>query len=171
MPAALRVDWNAIEKAAIAGVSYPQLAKTYDIPVTAIRKRSSRFSWPVPTAIALAVTNAEIKAQNAKILAVTVKGVNELHEESAVTLVTASHKALKKFSRHAPVPDNWTDAKTAYSVMRLAAGIDKEGGPVVSLNLWGGGAIAPVAAPESFRDVSPAQASDPTPDPIRECEE
>lgn len=132
MPAALAVDWTVIEKAAIAGVSYSQLAQRFEIPEGAIRARACRYKWavafrggPKPD-----VTRAVTVAQN-KAVAVTIQeSVTDVHARTAAALVHASGAALTAFAESAPIPQDWSAASVAYKVQRLAAGIDKEGAQV-----------------------------------------
>lgn len=58
----------------------------------------------------------------------------DLHSRTALKLAQASAAALGAFAEAPSEIKDWQDAKTAYSIQRLACGIDKEG-TQVSLNL------------------------------------
>ena len=91
MPAALAVDWDQIKQAAIAGVSFPELARQWEMlddegkpDTSAIRKRCSREGWPVPRSIMASASlrlNEAKAAQNAAREQMQAKG-------EAVTVVT-----------------------------------------------------------------------------------
>jgi len=72
MPAALAVDWDAIKASLIAGVPAIEVAAQWGLvdedgkPDTqAIRKRSSREQWPIPSAIMDRVTKRVTEAKSA----------------------------------------------------------------------------------------------------------
>lgn len=61
--AALNVDWNAIRLAAVAGVSFKELARQHGMPNTdTIRQRSCREKWPIPESIIRRARVAAAKA-------------------------------------------------------------------------------------------------------------
>ncbi len=160
MPAAVAVDWIAIEKSAIAGVTYAQLSQRYGVSEVAIRSRASRYKWPVsfrpgPTmARPEIVTKAQQIATNEAVAATIQESVADAHSRTAAALVQASAAALARFAEAAPAPENWQEAATAYKVQRLAAGIDKEGGEIKVNVAMFAEALRPVDEGESWGGVS-----------------
>lgn len=51
MPAALAIDWSPIRDAAIGGVPLPDLAERFGISFDALRQRSLRQKWPIPSRV------------------------------------------------------------------------------------------------------------------------
>ncbi len=165
MPVALAVDWDTIEKSAIAGLSFTQLAEIHGVPDGTIRQRALRYKWPVPRRIkAIAremhaqgvpgVSLCNDRGKNEEMARVTVETLQEAHSRTAAALVQAAARGLARFAEAAPAPENWQEAATAYKVQRLAAGIDKEGGEVrVNVAMFAE-ALRPVDEGESWGGVS-----------------
>ncbi len=132
MPLALDVDWSAVEKAAIAGMDYSQLSRSFGVPETAIRKRASRYSWPVAYKVgSKAVSQIPVtKAKNEAISSTVTANLADIHATTATQLVNAAAKSLGAFAEKPAVVESWQDAATAYKVQRLAAGVDREGAEV-----------------------------------------
>lgn len=134
-----RPDWIAIEKAAIAGVPYPELATRFRVTLSAIKKQASRNRWPVPARIrrrakelSPAVTGPE---------AVTAAAESLLRDGEAATglamrvIVGKLQKAAAKPQSVADIA-SVTDVVSALKGARLAAGMDR-GQPMVQIALFG----------------------------------
>jgi hypothetical protein len=109
MPKALRVDWGAVEKLAIAGVSYQELSRQFDVPETAIRKRSSRFKWLVPSAIHRRAAELVTSAPSAvtpvtgdKLAAVAAGDWNSRANAQREVAFRLAHESLKQMKPRAP---------------------------------------------------------------------
>ncbi len=182
MPAALAVDWDQIKQAAIAGVPFKKLAEEWDIRDEAgelwtgpIRQRCYRESWPIPRAVmaqaqlrlneAKTAQNAakeQMRANGETVTDVTQPRANDvitadLLENGQKSNLLASQIALKSLQlapESLPVT-SLADVKTALSVARIAAGMDREGTQVnIGLGSWG--AVAVQTEGESgFREVGP----------------
>ncbi len=165
MPEALAVDWDEIKAAAIAGVPFIKIAEQWDIrdeagtlSTNSIRQRSFREAWPVPRAI---MERAKLQLAKAKeltkedsssdtepsVTAVTV-AADSLLENGQKSNLIASQIALRLLTKAADSPDaiaplsHVSDVKTALSVARIAAGMDREGAEVkVNLAMFQAGAM------------------------------
>jgi hypothetical protein len=129
MPAALRVDWSAVEKLAIAGVRYAELSHQFDIPEAAIRKRSSRFKWIVPSAIHRRATELVTSSPNAvtpvtrdALAAVAATDWNSRANAQREVAFKLAHESLKQMKPQAP--KTFREANACDSIARRAAGIN-----------------------------------------------
>lgn len=124
MATALQVPWDLIEKFCIAGGSYADAAAEFNVKVDTIRKRSARYSWPVPKAIAQAAMSlpARQKKVNEAIIQQKAKSWDEKGEEHRRVAFDKAHAALAKM-KPTP-PKNWREAEAADKIARRAAGLD-----------------------------------------------
>jgi hypothetical protein len=129
MPAALRVDWSAIEKLAIAGVGYAELSQQFNIPETAIRKRSSRFRWLVPSAIhrraAELVTSgpdAVTPVTRDTLAAVAAADWNSRANAQREVAFKLAHESLKRMKPR--TPKNFREAEVCDKIARRSAGLE-----------------------------------------------
>ncbi len=134
--AAERIDWHSVEKFMLLGNTYKQASEHFKIIEGTIRKRASRYQWPLPHKIAQ--VKAEIQAQparNAAIVEQTAKNLAERGEEHAKVVFDLASNALASLKK-LPVR-NWKDAEIADKAARRAAGMgnDDEGARVSIIQL------------------------------------
>jgi hypothetical protein len=129
MPAALKVDWAAIEKLAIAGVTYADLSRQFNILETAIRKRSSRFKWLVPSAIHRRAAELVSSSPNAvtpvtrdKLAAVAATDWNSRANAQREVAFKLAHESLKRMKPRAP--KNFREAEVCDKIGRRSAGLE-----------------------------------------------
>jgi hypothetical protein len=129
MPAALRVDWEAVEKLAIAGVTYGELSQQFDVPETAVRKRSSRFKWLVPSAIHRRAAQLVASSPNAVTLvtrenlaAVAATDWNSRANAQREVAFKLAHESLKRMKPQAP--KNFREAEVCDKMARRSAGLE-----------------------------------------------
>ncbi len=129
-------DWVLVQKLAEQGMTYSQLAQRFNISENSIRTRCCREKWLVSykRGYAASETKAVTIQQNEAAKAIVTADLPEIHSRTATLLAQAAAVTLGRFAS-APAPiESWSDAKTAYSVQRLACGVDKEG-TTVKVNL------------------------------------
>jgi len=144
MPAALDIDWAAVEQAAIQGVGWTELAKRYasnpDDPEevkrlsTSFRVRSHREGWAVPRTVKAEAAAKAIKqgrvtvvtkdSRHAGIQASTDQ-IGRFREEIPVLLAEKVREKLVTVTEEG-LPDirNWRDMQAAVNVGYKVAGLD-----------------------------------------------
>ncbi len=140
-------EWEALRIASIKGVTDEQLSRQFEVSRESIRQR--RFKDPV-WAAATATTRAELATKPENITAiVTGEAVKasveasllEMGQQSSLRALQIAHKSLQRAPDELPV-QNLGDLKTALSVARIAAGMDREGAEVkVNLAMFQAGAM------------------------------
>jgi hypothetical protein len=120
-------NWKTIREMAVAGLSFPQLAKRCGASLAAIKKRSSREKWPVPARI---MRRARELSPHVTDEVVTDMAENLLHEGTVATCHAMKILRLK-LARAVANPASIADLRdvqgvvTALKGARLAAGLDK----------------------------------------------
>lgn len=160
MPLALAVDWVAVEKAAIAGVSYAKLSAEHGIPETAIRKRASRYAWPTTFRTGPKITGpSQTSVTRAQNEAISVTVADSLAENGQKSSLLASKIALQSLARapeSLPVT-SLGDVKTAMQIARTAAGLDRPQVQVAVAMSPGWGAAAQAEAKDWGEDTEEPQ--------------
>lgn len=166
MPAALPVDWDEIKAAAIAGVPFKTLAEQWDIrdkegniSTNPIRQRCYLDKWIIPRAVLDKAKSQLAKAKELNkdvikpdssgntgdcLTALTVAADNLLENGQQSSLIASqiALQSLRIAPKSLPVT-SLADVKTALSVARIAAGMDKPQTAVqVNLGLFDHGSIA-----------------------------
>lgn len=130
-PPSKKPNWSTIEKAAIAGASYPQLAKRFGVTLSAVKKQASRGKWPVPARI---MRRARELSPHVTDEAVTVGAecLNEIGEKNALLIARFVSAQIKRDIQK-PMPiSQWSDLSTAHRLVQNATGRDK---PQVNIGL------------------------------------
>jgi hypothetical protein len=113
------IPWEIIERTCIAGMSFMDAAKEFEVKEDTIRKRARRYKWPVAKAIGKAVQKA---VQNDEVAGRTAHdwlAKGEVHRRTAFDL---AHNALMKTTIKPPA--TWREAEVADKMARRAAGLD-----------------------------------------------
>lgn len=132
-------DWGAIEKAAIAGVPYPELAKRFDVSLAAVKKQSSRGRWNVPARVIRRVKELQMSPNVTGDTAVTAtaESLAQIGRRSAVLVASETAKLIAQTFRQKRLdaPGNWTELATANKVLRASTGQDRPTAAKVSLSV------------------------------------
>lgn len=151
-------QWEALKLANVRGVEDAVLAEQFDVTREAIRQRRSRDpAWAAAMADRKhhsvqrankpedASSLSQLPSQNVTkvdsglVRASVTANLAEIHAQTATKLAQATASALGTFAQKPAPVESWQDAKTAYSIQRLACGVDKEGVQVnVTLGMFGG---------------------------------
>jgi hypothetical protein len=116
----VNIDWDAVEKACIAGMDFPSAAKHFDVKEDTIRKRANRYKWPTPLAIARRA--AELSKGSAKALDAAATDWNAKGEAHRAIAFEKAHESIKKFKPRAP--KSFRELESAVKVARQSAGLD-----------------------------------------------
>lgn len=142
--------WNEIKSAYEQGVDDPALSADFGVSREAIRQRRLRDKragrpWLNQAMIKAEQQKAQIdrnaRITNSKTLSVTsvtaeqsvASRLQEIAERNSLRVAKMADKALREVADSPPEVESWADAGQAYKLLRLAAGLDKEGSQV-SLN-------------------------------------
>lgn len=167
MPAQeLNVDWAAIEKAAILGVSMEDLSKQFAVGAGTIRKRAWDKQWPIPSKIRRLVEQqreqgnkikvTDSRSSNAEALKVTAETLQERASAYSLRMFDYASGQVEKAVKAelVPTPDNWKSLDTADRMARRAAGLDKADSQSVTVNLGGWqAAVTAQGVTAQFREV------------------
>jgi hypothetical protein len=141
MPAALKIDWESARRAAETGAPLRAVAESYGVDIEAIRKRSLREKWLIPSRVETlrekqreAIMSHHVQSTPEKITAESLAAMG--HELKITTLSKTLH-AIKRADLSSLPIDSWQDAKTAFDVGLKAAGLDQQAGPSVSVIVSG----------------------------------
>ncbi len=133
-------QWAEVEKAYILAVPPAEIAAKFDVEVNAIHQRAHRFKWPSPARIAK--ERALLKKQSINGLS-TDNGSNVSNHKSGPSAGQMVAESLQKNGERASLRasqiatnslddaphslriQNMSDVKTALSVARIAAGMDR----------------------------------------------
>ena len=161
MPAALKVPWSEIRRCAELGVIIEDVAKRFGVSHEAIRKRSQREKWLLPSRVQklreemgiTEVVSGSVQSPPSKesLVPEIVSGtLAEMGADLQTTVMRGTLAALKRANLAALPIDSWGDAKTAVEVGLKVSGLEAQAqGP--SLNVLFTGATAPLI------EIDPAQ--------------
>lgn len=149
-------DWAAIEKAAVAGVTYDILSQKYEVPESTIRSRASIYAWPVnfrtgprnPTQ-----QIAQAKASNEAAQALINASLEQIQAEHPLRVARYASSKMKEAleSDLLPAPSSWKEANVVDTMVRRAIGLDKPQ-VAIQINAWHGS--AGLECEEGGQDVS-----------------
>lgn len=135
------------------GVEDKVLSIDYGVDKPTIRMRRMREGWMTPAKIqaqreAEAARMKSMKRGNGAALAeqdvtrvtrgaiqTVAEQILKLAERNGLRVAQMSDRALRGVAQSPPEIESWGDVMQAYKALRLAAGVDKEGGTNVLLNL------------------------------------
>lgn len=114
------VNWEDIEAACIAGLSYLEAEKRYGVKANTIRQRAQRKKWPTPTAIASRAKELSRETgQNPAVIMADWQSRGEKWRENVFQIATESLKTVKKLKVNGA-----KDFELIDKVGRRAAGLD-----------------------------------------------
>ena len=163
MPAALKVPWSEIRRCAELGVIIEDVAKRFNVSHEAIRKRSQREKWLLPSrvqklreemGIAEAVSGSvQLPPTKDSGVPEIVSGtLAEMGADLQTTVMRGTLAALKRANLSSLPIDSWSDAKTAVEVGLKVSGLEAQaGGP--SLN------VLFASAPPSLNETNVTQSA------------
>jgi hypothetical protein len=162
MPAALKVPWSEIRRCAELGVVIEDVAKRFGISHEAIRKRSQREKWLLPSrvqklreemGIAEAVSGSvQQPPTKESVVPEIVSGtLAEMGADLQTTVMRGTLAALKRANLAGLPIESWGDAKTAVEVGLKVSGLEANAGP--SLNVLFTGATAPLVEIDALESV------------------
>jgi hypothetical protein len=127
MPKALPIDWEPIEKFMVVGSGdFAAAALQFGVKEGTIRKRASRYSWPLPKVIRDAIesrrTSVAKREANAAIIEKVVENWEERGETHRKTVFDLAHESLRKMKPRAP--KNFREAEAADRMARRASGLE-----------------------------------------------
>lgn len=138
----LKTDWQAIQQAAIAGVSYPVLAKRFRVSLDAVKQRACRGKWPVPARILRRAKELAVSPDVTAHDAVTA-GAESLLKDGQTATLHGMRILLAKLEKAAAKPSSVADIEDVQDVVaaakgaRVLAGMDREGASVTVSFQWG----------------------------------
>ncbi len=127
-----RQQWQNLKVSNISGVSDRELSQRYRIKEGTIRgARCADKEWSKAyTKVRLAIkSNKTLQESNqlAEVGDSTVASMEGIGTGTNLIVAQMGFKALQKFSKKAPALEEWSEASTAYNMVRKATGQDKEG--------------------------------------------
>ncbi len=131
-----RQQWQNLKLSSIGGSTDKELAKSYGISEGSIRRtRSLDREWAAAyTKVRLTIKSKQKEQdanQIAEITNTTIASLDGLGKGTNVIVARMGAIALKKFARKAPKLNEWSEASTAFNMVRKATGQDKEGSSTV----------------------------------------
>lgn len=127
-----RKQWHNLKLSSISGVSDKMLSKQYRIKESSIRAgRSADKEWSRAfTKVRLTMKSNEKQHESNQIQEVTKTTVESLKswgDGGNLVVAKMAHDSLVKFSKKTPSLSEWSEASTAYNMLRKSTGQDKEG--------------------------------------------
>lgn len=114
--------WRQIELACVAGMSYGEAAKQFDIKPNTIRAKAVRNNWPTPTNIAKRAKELAAKPSASTALDKVAENWQEKAESHRVTVFEKTSKAIA--GSNLRPPKNWRDFDIVDKAARRSAGLD-----------------------------------------------
>jgi hypothetical protein len=163
MPAALKVPWSEIRRCAELGVIIEDVAKRFNVSHEAIRKRSQREKWLLPSRVQklreeMGITEAvsgSVQSPPTKdsVVPEIVSGtLAEMGADLQTTVMRGTLAALKRANLAGLPIDSWSDAKTAVEVGLKVSGLESQAqGP--SLNVLFTNAPSPLVEIDASQSV------------------
>lgn len=146
-----RIDtnWEGIQTAVCAGMTYSDASNYFRVPCDAIRKRASREEWPtvravkekmeelqalkeLPCSVLAPVSRSVTNANLTTVLAENWVERGENHRKLAYEM---AHGAIKRANIANIDVKDWSDIEKADRMARRAAGLDQEDTSKVSISL------------------------------------
>lgn len=157
-PVLSQEQWREVERAAVGGVPFTELARQFGVTDNVIRQRAFWKKWPVPNRVLklkaeyLAARGAsdsesteeigdnpdrngrELTASN-----VMAETLAEIGQKGALSIAGYVGKKLKQSVEGdlLSAPDNWKTFSTAFGTFAKATGLDKPQA-AVQVQVWGG---------------------------------
>lgn len=173
MPAALPIDWESARRAAETGAPLRLVAERYGAEYEAVRKRSQRERWLIPSRVetlrekqrqflieqgkkeGLSQTVPQPPKETSSQLAetqgtppapeqVTAESLAVMGQSLRSTVLQKTLAALKRADLASLPIDSWSDAKTAVEVGLKASGLEAAAGQGPSVNVLFSSAAPPV---------------------------
>jgi hypothetical protein len=157
MPASVLTseEWREVEKAAVAGVSYPELARIWGIEENAIKQRAWRFEWATPERVERLklqyhtklgtdtlqenhVTSCNPAPKTAEIIA---ESLAEKGQKGANMVASGLLSVIERtFRENSPLMlkeiESHKEAASMFGMFAKASGLDKPQ-QAVQINMWG----------------------------------
>ena len=172
MPAALKVPWSEIRRCAELGVIIEDVAKRFGVSHEAIRKRSQREKWLLPSRVQklreemgiTEVVSGSVQSPPSKesLVPEIVSGtLAEMGADLQTTVMRGTLAAIKRANLASLPIESWGDAKTAVEVGLKVSGLESQAQAGPSLNVLFTGASAPLVEIDASQsapchDLSPA---------------
>jgi hypothetical protein len=138
-------DWAAIEKAAIAGVGYRQLAEMFGVSLAAVKKQASRKRWLVPARIMRRAKELSPPVTGAaEMVTLTAGSLAEIGERNALLVAQETARLVERAfaERRVDIPASWNDLATANRMIRQSCGMEQASAVAIQVNafqssMWG----------------------------------
>jgi hypothetical protein len=115
------IPWEIIERTCIAGMTFMDAAKQFEVKEDTIRKRARRYKWPVSKAIAKVVQRAVQNEEVAERAAQDWLAKGEAHR---TVVFEKAHGAIVK-AKMSP-PKSWKEFELADKAARRAADLEND---------------------------------------------